>query len=68
MTRIAGSLAPILGASLLTTNFTGGLTLYAVAFIVGGAVVFALGPETQSQPLADILESDLVPTRSHSNA
>ena len=57
MTRIAGSLAPLLGASLLTTNFTGGLTLYAIAFIVGGAAVFALGPETRGQPLADTLET-----------
>jgi len=57
MTRIAGSLAPLLGASLLTTNFTGGLTLYAIAFIVGGAAVFALGPETRGRPLADTLEA-----------
>ncbi len=57
MTRIAGSLAPILGAGLLMTNFTAGLTLYAVAFIVGGVVVFALGPETRGQPLADTLET-----------
>ena len=56
MTRIAGALAPLLGASLLTTNFVGGLTLYAIAFILGGIVVLVLGPETQGQPLSDTLE------------
>ncbi len=57
MTRIAGALAPILGAGLLTTNFTGGLTLYAVAFILGGATVFVLGQETRGKPLRDTLET-----------
>jgi len=56
MTRIAGSLGPLLGASLLQTSFTAGLTLYAVAFIVGGVVIFALGTETKGLPLADTLE------------
>ena len=55
MTRIAGSLGPLLGASLLQTSFTAGLSLYAVAFIVGGVVVFALGTETKGLPLADTL-------------
>jgi putative MFS transporter len=55
MTRIAGALAPILGASLLTANFTGGLALYAVSFIVGGVVVFVLGRETRGKPLEDTL-------------
>lgn len=56
MTRIAGSLGPLLGASLLQTSFTAGLSLYAVAFVVGGVVVFALGTETKGLPLADTLE------------
>ena len=56
MTRIAGSLGPLLGASLLQTSFTAGLSLYAVAFIVGGVVIFALGTETKGLPLADTLE------------
>jgi len=56
MTRIAGSLGPLLGASLLQTSFTAGLSLYAVAFVVEGVVVFALGTETKGLPLADTLE------------
>lgn len=56
MTRIAGSLGPLLGASLLQTCFTAGLSLYAVAFVVEGVVVFALGTETKGLPLADTLE------------
>jgi len=56
MTRIAGSLGPLLGASRLQTSFTAGLNLYAVAFVVGGVVVFALGTETKGLPLADTLE------------
>ncbi|RME70842.1 MAG: MFS transporter [Chloroflexi bacterium] len=58
MTRIAGALAPMLGAGLLTANFVGGLTLYAIAFIIGGAAVYALGPETRNRPLADTLEAE----------
>jgi len=56
MTRIAGSLGPLLGASRLQTSFTAGLNLYAVAFVVGGVVVFALGTETKGLPLANTLE------------
>ena len=58
MTRIAGSLGPLLGASLLQTSFTAGLSLYAVAFVVGGVVVFALGTETKGLPLADTLRPE----------
>jgi len=53
MTRIAGSLAPMLGGILLPISLIMPLSLYTVAFVVGGVVVFALGTETKGKPLLD---------------
>lgn len=55
MTRIAGAIAPTLGGYLLPISLTLALTLYAVAFIVGGLAVLALGVETRGRPLADVV-------------
>ncbi len=55
MTRIAGALAPTLGGYLLPLSLTLALTVYAVAFLVGGLTVLALGRETRGQPLADVV-------------
>ena len=52
MTRIAGALAPTLGGYLLPLSLTLALTVYAVAFLVGGLTVLALGRETRGQPLS----------------
>jgi putative MFS transporter len=53
MTRIAGAMAPILGGYLLPISLVAALSLYAVAFVVGGLTVFALGTETRGKPLED---------------
>ncbi len=53
MTRIAGAIAPTLGAFLLPISLVAALTLYAVAFVVGGVTVFVLGQETKDQPLIE---------------
>lgn len=55
MTRIAGALAPTLGGLLLPVSMLAALTLFAVAFVVGGAAVAALGRETRGQPLLDVV-------------
>ncbi len=55
MTRIAGALAPTLGGYLLPLSLTLALTVYAVAFLVGGLTVLLLGRETRGQPLADVV-------------
>ncbi len=57
MTRIAGVIAPTLGAFLLPLSLVAPLTVYAVAFIVGGLVVWSLGIETRDQPLSDTMEA-----------
>lgn len=54
MTRIAGAIAPTLGGYLLPISLTLALTVYAVAFFVGGVAVLLLGVETRGQPLADV--------------
>jgi putative MFS transporter len=53
MTRIAGALAPILGGVLLPISLVAALSLYAIAFVVGGVAVFLLGQETKGQPLME---------------
>jgi putative MFS transporter len=53
MTRIAGAIAPTLGGYLLPVSLVAALTLYAVAFAVGGLAVLALGTETRGRPLLD---------------
>jgi len=55
MTRIAGALAPILGGVLLPISLVAALTLYALAFVVGGVAVFLLGRETMGQPLMETM-------------
>jgi len=58
MTRIAGAIAPILGGILLPISLVAALSLYAIAFIVGGVVVLLLGRETKGLPLAETVTSD----------
>jgi putative MFS transporter len=55
MTRIAGAIAPILGGYLLPVSLVAALSLYAVAFAVGGLAVLVLGAETRGRPLLDTI-------------
>ena len=55
MTRIAGSLAPMLGGMLLPISLIVPLGLYTAAFVIGGVAVLILGTETKGRPLADIV-------------
>ncbi len=55
MTRIAGAIAPLLGAFLLPVSLAAALTLYAVSFALGGSTVLVLGRETKGRPLADTI-------------
>jgi len=55
MTRIAGSLAPMLGGMLLPISLIVPLSLYTAAFAIGGLAVLILGVETKGKPLADIV-------------
>jgi putative MFS transporter len=55
MTRIAGAIAPTLGAFLLPISLVAALTLYAVSFVVGGLAVLLLGQETRGEPLMETL-------------
>ena len=50
-----GRAGPSLGGYLLPLSLTLALTVYAVAFLVGGLTVLALGRETRGQPLADVV-------------
>jgi putative MFS transporter len=52
--RIAGVVAPMLGAQLMAINLTLALTVYAAAFAIGGGTVLLLGRETRGQQLADV--------------
>lgn len=62
MTRIAGAIAPSLGAALMlgagqstgATALWGPLTIYALAYIFGGLAALALPFESVDQPLQDI--------------
>jgi len=53
MTRLAGAIAPSLGAALMGTSLVIPLTVYAAAYIVGGLTSFALPYETRDTPLKD---------------
>ena len=53
--RIAGVLAPIVGARLLDVNLVLALTVYAVTFALAGIVVFSMGRETMGKPLEDTI-------------
>lgn len=52
--RIAGVIAPILGARLLDVNLVLALTIYAVTFALAGGIVLSVGHETKGKPLADL--------------
>ncbi len=56
MTRIAGALAPSLGAALMGFSLVVPLTVYALSYAVGGLAALALPVETRGQPLADNLQ------------
>jgi len=53
MSRIAGALAPVLGGALLATSLVLPLSVYAVGFLLGAAVVGLLGTETRGRALDD---------------
>lgn len=55
MTRIAGAIAPTLGAFLLPVSLVAALTLYAVSFVVGALTVLVLGRETRDEPLMETM-------------
>ncbi len=55
--RIAGIMAPLLGAWLLDVALTLALTTYAVAFAVAGATALILGRETKDRPLSEVAPS-----------
>lgn len=59
MTRIAGALAPTLGAYLLGTSLVAALSLYAVAFVVGAITTYVMGTETRDVPLAEVLPEQM---------
>lgn len=52
--RVAGIVAPLLGARLLDLDLTLALTVYATTFAIAGGVVFLLGHETRGEQLADV--------------
>jgi putative MFS transporter len=55
MTRIAGAIAPSLGAALMGVSLVVPLTVYAGAYVVGGLSALGLKQETRDQPLQDTL-------------
>jgi putative MFS transporter len=55
MTRIAGAIAPSLGAALMGLSLVIPLSTYAVAYIIGGLAALALPLETRAKPLLDTL-------------
>ena len=55
-TRIAGAIAPILGAALMGVSLAIPLTVYAVSFVLGGVAAFLLPMETSQAPLKDTLQ------------
>jgi putative MFS transporter len=55
MTRIAGAIAPSLGAALMGVSLVVPLTLYALAYVLGGLAAVALPYETMQRPLHDTL-------------
>ncbi|MBN1372236.1 MAG: MFS transporter [Anaerolineaceae bacterium] len=55
MTRIAGAIAPTLGAALLGTSLALPLTVFAISYVVAGVASLALPHETREKPLEDIL-------------
>jgi MFS transporter, putative metabolite:H+ symporter len=57
--RIAGAIAPSLGAALSSGHFdlVVPLTVFAVAFVIAGLAALGLPRETASLPLADSLSA-----------
>ncbi len=55
MTRIAGAIAPSLGALLIAQGLQIPLAVFAASFVVAGAAALVLPMETRRQPLADVL-------------
>lgn len=55
MTRIAGAIAPTLGALLMGTSLVLPLSVYAVSFVLAGVAAFFLPTETRQKPLADMV-------------
>lgn len=55
MTRIAGAIAPTLGAALLGTSLALPLTVFAISYVVAGVASLALPHETREKPLEDVL-------------
>ncbi|HPH95330.1 MAG TPA: MFS transporter [Anaerolineaceae bacterium] len=56
MTRLAGAIAPTLGAALMGVSLLIPLTIYAVAYLIAGGMALALPHETRARPLADTLQ------------
>lgn len=54
-TRIAGAIAPTLGAVLLGGGLALPLTVFAVSYVIAGAAALFLPHETRQVPLADTL-------------
>jgi putative MFS transporter len=67
MTRIAGALAPSLGAALMGVSLVIPLTVYALSYIVGGAAAAVLPVETSQRPLQDTLAAQTHPEGSLSS-
>jgi putative MFS transporter len=55
MTRIAGAIAPSLGAALMAGGLALPLTVFAVSYILAGAAAWVLPKETSGQALQDVL-------------
>lgn len=63
MTRIAGAIAPSLGAALMGYSLAIPLTAYALAYGIGGVAALCLPRETGAQPLQDTL-AEAAPVKS----
>ncbi len=61
MTRIAGAIAPSLGAALMGVSLVVPLTVYALSFLLGGLAALALNRETGERPLQDTLDEPAAP-------
>jgi len=57
-TRIAGAIAPNIGAALMGASLALPLTVFAVSYAVGGIAALFLPRETRQKPLEDVLLSD----------
>lgn len=63
MTRIAGAIAPSLGAALMGVSLVIPLTVYALAFVFAGLAALGLNRETSDRPLQDTLDEPAAPVR-----